>query len=152
KREEVTFFPGQPEPVNISRDRDVAPLWDTSADALKPPTPCAGAGAATSSDTPANASGGPTEDTPFGKVTWNRLVRATITSTFRTYCVVFDTGTQELNCALSQAVWTLNVDSKGPAERQHAVVNADAPASADPSEAHLGSQGFLVIPSDFGAA
>jgi hypothetical protein len=119
------------EPVNDGKAAN-APLYDYTDPAVKRPIGCAGAGAATSTCTPANMDiSRPSVVPPIARVTWTRLVYTTVKVHVRTFCVVFDQPTQHF-CALRQAIWTVNVDSSGPSARQHAIVHADAAVSADP--------------------
>jgi hypothetical protein len=137
-RVETTWNPTVKEPVNDGDSDDVALLTIVDG-ALKPPTGCDGAQPADAHSFIDTIHITPTISRTFSlaqgdaKVTWTRLVNTTIESRFRTFCVVFDLGTREF-CALRQARWTLNVDSKGPPANQHAVVRPrDAAASADPA-------------------
>jgi hypothetical protein len=136
-RVETTWDSTVKQPVNDGESNDVF-LLSTLNSALKPPTGCDGAAAAESASFPSTRHITPTisRPAPFpnsdATVTWTRLVNTTLESRFRTFCVVFDLGTKEF-CALRQARWTLNVDSRGPPANQHAIVHADAPASADPA-------------------
>jgi glycosyltransferase involved in cell wall biosynthesis len=134
-RETITYAAVVVQPVNDGLD-GASPLYSKSAGALMRPVGCAGGGAATSSDTPGQtaprsfaqpvSSGG----TVVGTVTWTVRVNTARTENFRTFCVAFDTVTQQF-CAFREAIWTLNADSSAP--NQHANVNADSPASADPA-------------------
>jgi hypothetical protein len=133
RRWQQTFDPTVTQPVNDGV-ADNAPLYDYTDSAVKFPIGCVGAGAATSDATPRLTQIVPTisELFPNAEVTWTRLVNVTIRKQFRTFCVVFDQRTQKF-CALRQAIWTVNVDSKGRPANQHAIVHADAAVSADPA-------------------
>ena len=66
----------------------------------------------------------------MGEATWT-VMNTTRKQTYRTFCVVFDTKTEQF-CALNQATWSLNVDSAQPNQ----VANVDplqTVASANPS-------------------
>ena len=125
----------------------VAPLYDQPGkgetldpNSLQRPIGCQAAGgtaAATSFDTPnqlapatfaqAVQSGG----VVVGQVTWTNRVNTTRVEHFRTFCVVFNTVTNQF-CALRQATWDLNVDSAAAGD-QHATANPDGPATVDPA-------------------
>jgi len=157
--EEILFDSG-PSEMSISKVVDAAPLWDNAADALKPPTGCTGAGAATSFAAPARPGLSPISEvlpsddlhvTKAARVTWTRLVNTTLVATFRTYCVVFDTGTKKF-CALRQAEWTLDVDSNGPRAKQHAIVHGDQAAVFDPAPPPQTDPKFVTLHTQVGAA
>jgi hypothetical protein len=143
-REEILYDSG-PLSMSISRVGGAAPLWDIG-DALKPPTGCTGAGAATSFAAPIRPGLRPTSEpmvlrsddnpqvTKAAEVTWTRLVSTTLEMSFRTYCVVADTtGTEKKFCALRRTEWELNVDSKGPRAKQRAIVHGDDVPTFDPA-------------------
>jgi hypothetical protein len=121
------------QPVNDGVD-DNAPLLDYNPKAVKHPMGCVDGGVATSNYLQGTTGITPTKtrDFPNATVTWTRLVNATLAGHFRTFCVVFDIPSQKF-CALRQADWSLNVRSNGPPAGQHAIVHADAAASADPA-------------------
>jgi len=156
-RQTITFNHGiVTEPVNDGVD-GAYPLYSQSANALKPPGGCAGSAAATSNDNPGQTGLGnfvrnlTSGATIIGTATWS-LVNVTRRQDFRTFCVVFNTVTQTY-CSLRQATWSLNLDSAGAAADQHAVVTADAAASADPATGTTANHAELVNPAaDFGAA
>jgi hypothetical protein len=140
--EEIALGSG-PATMGVSRVLSAAPLWDDTPAALKPPTGCTGAGAATSFAAPLHEDISPThsevlpsDDNHFpkaAKVTWTRLVNTTLSAFFRTYCVVFNTDGTKRFSALRQTVWTLDVDSSGPRAKQRAVVEDDEDATFDPA-------------------
>jgi hypothetical protein len=125
--------PGSGQPLNMSIIPKAAPLWDDAAAALKPPEGCAKAGAATSFHSEAVLPQTPIWIYPKGEVRWNNLVKATIISHFRTFCVVFDKKTKYFS-ALSQADWELNVTSSGPPADQHADVFPPGNVASDPAK------------------
>ncbi|HEX8110132.1 MAG TPA: hypothetical protein VF516_20520 [Kofleriaceae bacterium] len=134
-RETITYAATVAQPVNDGL-AGAYPLYSQQAGALMPPTGCTGSGAATSSDTPgqgvaptfsqtfANAAG------PIGVVTWNNVIRVTRTENFRTFCVVFNTVTNDF-CNLRQATWALNANSNSA--NQHATVSGDAAPTVNPA-------------------
>jgi len=131
----TTYAPTVVQPVNDGL-AGASPLYSKAAAALKPPLGCAGGGAATSDDTPGQQAP-PTLSLPItsgttvvATVTWTNRVNTTRVENFRTFCVVFDNVTQTL-CSLREAIWTLNADSS--AANQHANVNPDSAASANPA-------------------
>jgi hypothetical protein len=136
QRETTTYDPSVSQPVNDGL-AGAYPLYSTNATALKPPMGCTGGGAATSNDTPGQGAqatfvlpvriGGAV----VGTVTWSRRVNTTRTENFRTFCVIYDTTTNQY-CALREARWSVNADSAA-AGPQTASVNADAAASVDPA-------------------
>lgn len=134
-RNTTTYAASVTQPVNDGL-AGAQPLYDNSAGALQIPTGCTGSGTAQSSDGP-NQPANPTFSLPVqvagvavGTVTWTNLVNTTRLEHFRTYCVVFDQVTR-LFFALREAIWDVNADSA--LANQHATVNADAAASADPA-------------------
>ena len=145
-RQTTTYDPSVAQPVADTLVA-VAPLYDRPAiagatldeNSLHPPIGCAGGAAATSFDTPSQGVP-PTLSAPamsatganVGRVTWGHLVNTTRTEHFRTFCVIFDTTTNEFD-ALREAIWTLALDSAGTAANQHANVNADVAATATPA-------------------
>src|SRR5262249_2076839 len=159
---EAIVYDSGPTGMSISRVEDAVPLWDNTADALKPPTGCTGAGAATSFAAPARADVPsthsevlPSDDGHFtkaAKVTWTRVVNTTLEMNFRTYCVVFDTtpGTKKF-CALRQAEWELNVVSKGPRAKQRAIVHDDKNAVFDPEPPPQTDPKFVTQHTHLGA-
>jgi hypothetical protein len=70
---------------------------------------------------------------------------------FRTFCVVYNSSTNTA-FSLREATWDINLDSAS-ASPQHATVNPDAAASADPA---LGIQSnnapLTTVNNAFGAA
>lgn len=114
----------------------VAPLYDQpgkgatlNSNSLKQPMGCAGAATATTHDTPATTvpatfsieardAGGAI----VGRVNFS-AVGASINDRFTSWCVVFDTSTNEL-CTLRERPWTVNVSS-GAAGTQKASPQAD---------------------------
>ena len=112
------------------------PLYSRAAAALTRPLGCPTGVAATSSDRPGTTAPSTFAKTVFsggvvvGTVTWTNRVNITRAEHFRTYCVSFNTLT-DVFCALRQAVWDVNLDSAAAA--QHATVNADTAASANPA-------------------
>jgi hypothetical protein len=124
-----------PMPVNDALGPGAPGIYDTLA--MKRPLGCAGGGDATTHDTPYHHAP-PTVSWKFpgtGVVTWTRRVNTTRVESFRTFCVVYDKGTQI--CALRQRTWTLNLDSSGPPADQHAVVSEhDAAAGEAPAVAN----------------
>ncbi|MFY9935585.1 MAG: hypothetical protein WAK33_01875, partial [Silvibacterium sp.] len=134
-RNTTTYAASVTQPVNDGL-AGASPLYDKSATALTPPSGCAGSGTAQSSDGP-NQPANPTfslavqvAGAQVGTVTWGNLVNTTRLEHFRTYCAVFDQVSNQF-FALREAIWDVNADSA--AANQHATVNADAAASADPA-------------------
>jgi len=134
-RQSERYDPTVVQPVNDGL-AGAGPLYSRAAAALTRPIGCPTGVAATSNDTP----GTPAPATFFqpvssggvvvGTVTWTNRVNITRAEHFRTYCVSFNTLTNVF-CALRQAVWDVNLDSAAAA--QHATVNPDAAASANPA-------------------
>ena len=140
-RRTVTYTAAVVQPVNDGL-AGASPLYDKSATALTPATGCAGAGTAASNDAPSHTAN-PTFSQTFqnsagvavGTVIWNNRVNTTRVQHFRTFCVVFDQTNPPpaaLFFSLREAIWDINLDSAAAAA-QHATVNADAPASANPA-------------------
>lgn len=131
------FFKTLP-PINDANKGAIPPLYASDGAALKRPTGCRGAGFAASNDSPS------VETSPYakplslpgvGEVGWivwpvvNSVIRD---SRFLTFCVVIDMGTTPKRiCALREATWKLQIDSRK--QNQHADVNDDGVASKDPS-------------------
>ena len=123
-----------------NRVPDDDPVWDNSGDALKPPAPCLNAGAATSFCVltsgapfiPPDMDVSADDGTPGGTVEWTKLVNTTLEAKYRTFCVVHNTKTKKF-CALSEAIWTLDVDSDKTAEQHAKVQQSNAPVSTDPA-------------------
>jgi hypothetical protein len=138
RREQRVEGPGLGQYLNLSIIAAAAPLWDDAAAALKPPEGCANAGAATSDDTEVVSSGSPIWYYHNAEVTYNNLVKATIISHFRTFCVIFDTKTKHKKTkhfsALRQADWELNVTSSGPPADQEADVFPQGNVASDPAK------------------
>jgi len=141
----TVYAPAVVQPV-ADTETTVAPLYDqpNKPDTLDPnslqrPIGCQAGGAsanATSFDTPSDPAP-PTFSLPIqvagvtvGNAVWGHLVKVVRKEHFRTFCVLFNTNTQQF-CAFRQATWDLNVDSS--ALNQHAVVNADGAAAATPA-------------------
>jgi hypothetical protein len=126
----TSYDPSVAQPVNDGL-AGASPLYSKAPAALRRSLGCPGGAAATSNDTPSHDVT-PTLSLPFvtvGTVTWT-LVNTTRREHFRTFCVIFNTSTNQF-CALLQAVWDLNVDSL--AANQHATVTSDTPATANPA-------------------
>jgi GT2 family glycosyltransferase len=133
------------QPVNDGEDHpvDSFPLFGLDPGETAIPLGCTAQGtAATSSDTPnainiaatfsllATA----TDGTVVGTTLWQTRTHVTRTRHFRTFCVTFDSTSAASRlasfCALRQASWDINLDSANA--NQHASVNPDGPATADP--------------------
>lgn len=122
----------------------VAPLYDQpgkgatlSANSLKPPVGCAGGGAATSYDTPANPAPAtytlPIRDAAAAEVAdvdW-QLTSVTVEPSFDTYVVVFNTASNEFS-ALRRRGWRVNVNSSAAGAQRAAPDAADAAVTANP--------------------
>jgi hypothetical protein len=136
----ITYDPGVVQPVNDGLD-GAYPLYSKSATALTPATGCSGAGTAASNDSPthtANPTFFQTQNNSAGvavaNVTWSNRVNTTRLQHFRTFCVVFDQANPTPNdsfFSLREATWDINLDSAAPA--QHATVNPDGAATANPA-------------------
>jgi hypothetical protein len=114
-------------PVNDGVD-DNTPLFD--AKAVQPPIGCAGAKPAESSCFFGEDTSPPSRDFPNATVTWTGIAEMTIKAQFRTFCVIWNIDTREF-CALREAKWELDV--RDADAHAHAIIHADAPASADPA-------------------
>ena len=124
------------------------PLYSKRALALTPPIGCTNGSAATSSDDPGFTFPPTYVNGDLGvTVIWKQFVNATAKNNFRTFCVVFNTVTEEY-CALRQASWSLNTDSAAAAD-QHVAVNRDGPVTADPATGVQGNAaktiGHIII-------
>jgi hypothetical protein len=112
-----------PLPINDGLE-GAAPLYDKDRAAVKPPRGCPRAGSASSDDSPAITL--PTFAWPLfnqqgakiGTVTWTAVNYITSDEQFRTFCVVFNRVTKEVVCALREATWSLQLDSRQ--QDQHA--------------------------------
>jgi hypothetical protein len=139
-RRTVTYDPSVVQPVNDGLD-GAYPLYDKSATALTPATGCSGSGTAASNDAPqhsANLTFSETQNDSAGvavaTVTWSNRVNTTRVQHFRTFCVVFDSTNptpDDSFFSLREAIWDINLDSAAAA--QHATVNADGAATANPA-------------------
>jgi glycosyltransferase involved in cell wall biosynthesis len=147
--------PAVPQPVNDGL-LGALPLYDKTPAALTRPLGCPSGAVAKSNDTPAvqntatfsqpASSGGAV----VGTVTWTRRLSITRKQHFRTFCVIFNTSTNVF-CALRQATWDLDLNAS--IAGQHATVNADAPASANPAPGPPQANGAQKLsPAGVGAA
>jgi len=139
-RRTVTYDPSVVQPVNDGLD-GAYPLYDKSATALTPATGCSGSGTAASNDAPQHSASltfSQTQNDSAGvavaTVTWSNRVNTTRVQHFRTFCVVFDSTNptpDDSFFSLREAIWDINLDSAAAA--QHATVNADGAATANPA-------------------
>jgi hypothetical protein len=136
RRSVTTYASTVTQPVNDGVD-GAAPLYDNAATALTTPSGCSGSGTANSSDGPFHTPLPTTQltvqdgsGTTVATVTWTNRVNTTRKQHFRTFCVVFNSSANTA-FSLREATWDINLDSA--AANQHATVNADAAASADPA-------------------
>jgi hypothetical protein len=157
RRSVTTYASTVTQPVNDGV-AGAAPLYDNAATALTTPSGCSGSGTAQSNDspfhTPAPTTQLPVQDgsgTTVATVTWTNQVNTTRVQHFRTFCVVYNSSTNTA-FSLREATWDINLDSAS-ASPQHATVNPDAAASADPA---LGIQSnnapLTTVNNAFGAA
>jgi hypothetical protein len=149
--EERVEGPGSGQYLKLTLIASAAPLWDDAAAALKPPGGCPNADEATSVHTEAVLPDRPFWDYTKGRVTWNNLVKATIISHYRTFCVVFDKKTKHFS-ALRQADWELNVTSSGPPADQQADVFPDGNVASDPAPKPEGGVRYSHTWFDYGTA
>ncbi len=140
-RRSLVFAAGVPQPLNDGvRDQDF-PLYSRSAAAIQAPLGCTGAAAATSNDSPDSLfpltfsiPAVATDGSIAGNAIWQTQDHITRTQHFRTYCVVFDTASQNF-IALRQSTWDLALDSSPGGMHQATVSGADDPATAVPASA-----------------
>lgn len=149
RRTKTTYDATVTQPVNDGL-AGALPLYSKAATALTPPTGCTGAGTAQSSDGPFHTSlpnsqqtmQDPVTGATVGVVTWTNRINTARVQHFRTFCVVFDQGTNQFS-SLREATWDLNLDSAA-APPQLATVNTDAAATADPAPGPLQSNNALL--------
>ncbi len=140
-RRSLVFAAGVPQPLNDGvRDQDF-PLYSRGAAAIQAPLGCTGAAAATSNDSPDSLfpltfsiPAVATDGSIAGNAIWQTQDHITRTQHFRTYCVVFDTASQNF-IALRQSTWDLALDSSPGGMHQATVSGADDPATAVPASA-----------------